>query len=76
MRKLFRRHLRIDMKNYLKKKFKKPLHLTHSEAFECVRFVDAESELHKTNIFYLYQPYYLMKNIRSVLYKDPELIEN
>ena len=79
--KLYRRHLRIDIKHYLKRKFGKHLHLIPNEAFECVRVVPDnddehyETALYTTKIFYLYQPFYIRKNIRTVLIKDDTLIK-
>ena len=79
--KLYRRHLRIDIKHYLKRKFGKHLHLIPNEAFECVRVVPDnddehyETALYTTKIFYLYQPFYIRKNIRTVLIKEAPSIE-
>ena len=74
---IYRRHLRIDIKRYLKRKFGKPLHLIPSEAFECVRIMpsDNDEHLYSTRILHLYQPLYIMKNIRTILIKDGNLIK-
>lgn len=76
IRKTFRKHIRIDIKEYLKRKYNKPTFLLPLESFESLRTLDAKKPVYdRTNGIILYKPYVLNGNIKLLLDKNPNEVK-